>query len=910
LPLTAAEWIKPLLVAAALLGLSLFNAAWFHLVVELATALLGISLYLLANNAPQHKGAGYMRALAIGFFWSGGLNVLHALRAEQLNFASQPLPWLELCTRTILLLAIVLAPSVRDDTGKANQLFVGTGLLSIALLALDLSGGLPLAAPEAQDIATWVQAWEWALVVVGGAAAIGIAHDAQLAHARKPLLLLMALIGSAEVLYSLHSRALGLTDALGHILNFWAYWLMFWLVREYLLRRPEAALQSQIDMLQNVVRRAPGMTFQFQRMPDGQFRIPFMSEGASEILELSASDVQRDTALALDRVMPEHLARIYAAIDQSFALLKGARLEWQVMLPRQGLRWQRANSEPPTRQTDGSYTWVVNVQDVTEEMQLQDELARHRENLDRLVQERTLALHQALEQAVSATRAKSEFLSNMSHELRTPLNGIMGLAQVGIRTPQLANAKPYLTQIQESGRLLLALVDDVLDVAKVEAGKLTLEHGVVVLRANIARAIALLRPRAEAKGLELRIELDEALPEAIVGDDTRLIQVLNNLLSNAVKFTAKGGITLRAQSALVAGAGWLQISVLDTGIGMGPEQVARLFAPFVQADTSIARKYGGSGLGLTISKQLVEMMGGRIDLSSQAGVGSCFTVRLPVQVTEVRPQVAVAHASTTALQRLVGLRVLAAEDDSVNQWVLRELLEQEGAHIQIVADGLLALDVLASTQAIDVLVTDIQMPGINGYETARRALQLRPTLPVIGLTAYAMPEERQRCQNAGMLAHVTKPVDVDTLVQALLLATHANAVAQVPALAPDSAAPAPAAAAPPLVDWEEMEQRLKKPSSRQQFLQTFVDTYGAVPTDFRRHLAGGEQEELQRLAHKLQGAAGFLGATGTQAKAQQLEVLLMHSRALPGDLVEQLATQLEQVLAQVRQRLLGWATTQ
>ena len=549
----------------------------------------------------------------------------------------------------------------------------------------------------------------------------------------------------------------------------------------------------------------------------------------------------------------------------------------------------------PQRQSDGSYLWVAHVQDVTEQKQLQDELELHRAHLGTLVEERTLALHQALEHAQSATRAKSEFLSNMSHEIRTPLTGIIGLAQVGIRTPQLANARPYLTQIQESGRLLLALVDDVLDVAKVEAGKLTLETGVVVLRENIARSVALVRPRAEAKGLELRIELDENLPQAVVGDDTRVIQVLNNLLSNAVKFTGKGSVTVRASASLVDGSGWLMISVLDSGIGMGQEQVARLFTPFAQGDASIARKYGGSGLGLTISKQLVEMMGGRIDLSSQAGLGSCFTVRLPVQVAEVAQPLALVPESGVAAQRLAGMRILAAEDDSVNQWVLRELLEQEGASIQIANDGLLALDLLAGKQHFDVLVTDIQMPGINGYETARRALELRPNLPVIGLTAYAMQEERQRCLDAGMQAHVTKPVDVDKLVEALLLATRRASAA------PDTQPERPAA--PVLVDWTDLEKRLKKPASRQQFLQTFVDTYANAPADLRRHLADGAPEDLQRLAHKLQGAAGFLGALSTQVKAKQVEELIMHSHTVPGDLVEQLAQRLEQVLAQIRQRL-------
>jgi len=855
--LAAARPIAPLLVGAALLGIS-----------------------LLASQGTQPTQGGTLRCMSIGFFCSGCLQMLHALGA----MADSATPVLWLCLRTLLLLAVLLAPRLRDAVRALSALFVATGLLSCGLAAALLSGWDPLAALAVQNRPAMLLVWGWALVLLWGLAALGIAHHVQ--PARKPLLLLMALLGATEALLTVPGPV---PQALGHILNLWAYWLMLWLVREFLLRRPEAALLAQLRLLEAVVDRTPGMTFKFQRMPDGQFRMPFVGRGVHEILELSAEDLQRDAMLAFGRIVPEDLDRVRNVIEQSFAALDSASVEWQVNLPRLGRRWLRGISEPPVRHADGSTFWVVNVQDVTEQRQLQDEVLLHRERLSALVLERTLALHQALEQAQAATRAKSEFLANMSHEIRTPLNGIIGLAQVGIRTPQLAIARPYLTQIEESGHLLLALVNDVLDVAKVEAGKLTLEQGVVALHENMARAVALVRPRAEAKGLALQIELDESLPQAIVGDDTRLIQVFNNLLSNAVKFTAKGTVTLRAYASLAEGRGWLQVSVIDTGIGMGAGQIARLFTPFAQGDGSIARKYGGTGLGLSISKQLVDMMGGHIDLSSQAGLGSCFTVRLPVQLAALQPAAAQVESRSVASQRLAGLRILAAEDDAVNQWVLRALLEQEGAAIRIESDGLLALEALAGPQDFDVLITDIQMPGINGYETARRALALRPGLPVIGLTAYAMQQDSQRCLDAGMRAHIGKPVDVDRLVAALLQATR-----------PDADAPSPPAA---LVDWADLESRLNKPASRQQFLQTFVNSYATVPAAMLRHLADGEHAELLQLAHKLQGSVGFLGAHSTQAKAQQLEGLLMHSRLLPADLVQQLAALMEQLLAQVNEHL-------
>jgi CheY-like chemotaxis protein len=289
-------------------------------------------------------------------------------------------------------------------------------------------------------------------------------------------------------------------------------------------------------------------------------------------------------------------------------------------------------------------------------------------------------------------------------------------------------------------------------------------------------------------------------------------------------------------------------------------------------------------------------MGGRIELSSQPGVGSCFTVRLPVEVAEVPVVVAVAPGVPVVAQRLTGLRILAAEDDAVNQWVLRELLEQEGAKMQIAADGQQALDWLAGAAAFDVLITDIQMPGIDGYETARRALVLRPQIPVIGLTAYAMQEDRQRCLDAGMAAHITKPVEVDELVNAILQATSRFAAGAAVAASMDNAALQ-------VVDWADLRKRIGKPQSRRQFLQTFVDSYSSTPDLLRQHLADNDMEALRRLAHKLQGAAGFLGAVGTLRLAKQVEELLMHACALPADMLEQLAAMLERVLAEITQSL-------
>jgi CheY-like chemotaxis protein len=229
-------------------------------------------------------------------------------------------------------------------------------------------------------------------------------------------------------------------------------------------------------------------------------------------------------------------------------------------------------------------------------------------------------------------------------------------------------------------------------------------------------------------------------------------------------------------AAATTGLACLILSEIDNGIGISAEQIKRLFNPFEQGAASTARQYGGTGLGLTICNQIVSLMGGQITVSSQPGRARCFLVRLPVQVAELpAPGLPAANATPLSGQRLHGLRVLAAEDEPVNQWVLRELLDQEGARCTLRDNGNEVLAELAGEQAFDLLITDIQMPGLNGYETTRRALQLRPGLLVPGFTAFVMAEDRQKCLDAGMREHVAKPVDADAMVQAILRAVHRGA---------------------------------------------------------------------------------------------------------------------------------------
>jgi signal transduction histidine kinase/CheY-like chemotaxis protein len=383
-------------------------------------------------------------------------------------------------------------------------------------------------------------------------------------------------------------------------------------------------------------------------------------------------------------------------------------------------------------------------------------------------------LRAAKHQADAASESKSLFLANMSHEIRTPLNGVLGFAQIGYRDPTSSEqARESFARILESGKLLQGILNDVLDMSKIEAGKLTLDAVPTRVRPAAAHAVSLVQGVAQHKGIALRLTISEQLPEQVVVDPLRLEQILLNLLSNAVKFTEAGHVDLTIGML----EGDLLIEVGDSGLGMSDEQLGRLFASFEQADRSTTRRYGGTGLGLAITKRLVDLMKGSIQVSSQAGVGSVFTVRLPVAAvpddepgrvpTPGSPVPPIAEAPGL---RLVGLRVLVAEDDAVNQLVIQRLLTMEGATTEVVGDGHEAVQRVARQQdpRYDIALLDVMMPGIDGYETARRIHLLDAGLPIIGQTAHALPEDRALCIEAGMVERVTKPLIAEVLVQAIL----------------------------------------------------------------------------------------------------------------------------------------------
>jgi len=515
----------------------------------------------------------------------------------------------------------------------------------------------------------------------------------------------------------------------------------------------------------------------------------------------------------------------------------------------------------PDRKDDAVIGFFVLVTDVTPLKLAEAELREINEKLE-----------QALAESKAASAVKSQFLTNMSHEIRTPMNAVLGFLGLALESELPDDIRRQLTTAHNSARSLLLMINDILDISRLQSGTVKLSEVIFNLPMILRSSLEVLQIKARNKGLELQFYYQPGLPHCYLGDPARIRQIATNLVSNAIKFTETGSITVSVVAA--DDPGLVEMTVNDTGIGMTAEQAGRIFTLFVQADSSTTRQFGGTGLGVSLCQQLAELMGGRIWVESQPGVGSSFHATLRLALVSCAlgcPD----HGLTTQVpvQAKRRFRVLLADDIPENTELGEIRLTAQGHGVTVVRDGLEAVE-MAGTQAFDVILMDVQMPVMSGLdatrEIRRREGDARPPVPIIAMTASVMPSERHQCFEAGMTDFIAKPVDFAELFQLLETVVPAGrgqavTVAEVPLHR--------AAQVLPPLNGIDVTSGLRRWSDADRYgaaLASFPVKYGDVARRLDALHAAGSWQTAYQLAHALKGVAGNLAVSEVACLAAAL----------------------------------------
>jgi two-component system, chemotaxis family, CheB/CheR fusion protein len=529
------------------------------------------------------------------------------------------------------------------------------------------------------------------------------------------------------------------------------------------LKQAEQAANESRERLSTIAEATPGTIFTYRETPDGRRTFPYATAHLLETHGVEPEEAARDASLLFSLIHPEDLEAVRLSSEDSARTMSMWHKRFRHFHPRKGEIWIEAYSSP-VQEPDGTITWHGIAHDITDIKRAETELL------------------EARARAEAADRAKSAFLANMSHEIRTPMSAILGYVEILSTRLTDVESQQDLETIRSNGRYLLEIIDDILDLSRIEAGKLNLELTRVRPDKLALEVQSLMKLRAADKGLALSIEFNGPLPETIETDATRLRQILINLIENAIKFTQHGGV--KVTSTFDAATSLLAVEIADSGMGISPEALSRLFRPFTQADSSLTRRFGGSGLGLSICRALARLLGGDVTVESRIGEGTTFTATIAagdlagVAVREVvatdalpvapRPPSGTLSCSALVVDDLREMRHLAAC-----------MLQEAGAQVELAANGQDAIErVLAArerSRSFDVIVLDMQMPVLDGYATAAELRRLGFNRPIVALTANAMKDDERKCLACGCDAYLTKPLDRVLLVDTIARQTQPEA---------------------------------------------------------------------------------------------------------------------------------------
>lgn len=582
-------------------------------------------------------------------------------------------------------------------------------------------------------------------------------------------------------------------------------------------------------------------------------------------------------------------------------------------------------------------------QEIEQRQKAQIELLRHRDHLEEMVNERTSELKQTnrqlelavekanlmAKQARDANRAKSEFLANMSHEIRTPMNSIIGFSEILNEEQTLSEEhRKYIQLILNNGKVLLQLINDILDFSKIEAGKLSTEIIEFSLYEFLEDLNSLLRPLAINKGLDFEILQCSDLPAVIWSDPVRIRQCLVNLVSNAIKFTSEGHVFVNVYIQHTEDSDYIRFDVEDTGIGIPEDKIQSIFEAFTQADGSTTRKFGGTGLGLTITRQLVQLLGGTIEVRSEVGKGTVFSILFPSGVNVAEQPVmnryqlseSLAREEKPAPEGPVSGRILVAEDAAGNQALIRLLLERMGLEVEIVGDGQQAVDrVLEDPERYNLIFMDMQMPVMNGYDAVRILRQKGYEGPIIALTANAMKEDEQKCLAAGCNSYLQKPIDRAILSERIHTYLHGKekTMEQHPPTQPEmnpmeelcrpddrtsdeGHGPAAEQESSVPIDWEDLSRVCDDPEILEVVARTVLDEAPDALRQLQQAVANQDIANIQLLAHRIKGTAKNLAARDLADKALALE---MAARQQQTDHAQAMLKEIETALERLKQFL-------